>query len=641
VALILAGGVLLGGALLLGVAWVGSLRVALYPFEAVALTVVIGLFGWSWLVLLSALVLPYAFAVPLSVGLGTAAGLAVWLRRLRSPPRWRRLEGGWRDWALWGATTALTTALLVPLFWTHSLVRDPSGMYSAGATWGDLGLHASLISHFAAFDRLPLDLPVASGARLTYPFLADLLSALYLRAGWCLTLSLFLPGVLLALACCQLILAFGMRLFDHAGAAAAGLVLVLLTGSAAGVSAAYADWRRSGLSLPRFFSVLPRDYTVPGGYNAHVANLVADALLPQRGMLFGLGAGLTVLILLHSAGESGRHRSLPAAGVLTGLLPMAHPHTFIVCATMLGALTVQAALRLHRPPWAQLTAAGLALLLAAPQLAWQQLANATGTGGRLRLGWMQRPGESIWAFWWANFGLMGIFFLVVPLVLLARRDWRRYLVWYLPVLGILAATQVYAVQPFEYDNVKLIYYTYLMASLLAGFLAMHACRASRWSLLLIVPVALIVALPGALSLAREFQLRDQFASNADLALAAWVRAATAPGAVFIGPERPNHPVAALGGRSLVLGYRGWLFNFNIPYAQREAAVRAALRGRVDDPNVCRFAPDYLVVGRTESGEWVIDRASLARLPVAYQNPEWTVYRLIAPPDQPAQCHPRP
>jgi hypothetical protein len=632
---------LLGGALLLGAAAVGCLRVALYPFEAVALTIVIGLFAWSWLALLAALVLPYVYAVPLSVGLGSAAALAVWLRHRRAWPGWRGLEGGWRGWAVWGATTAISAALLVTLFWTHSLVGDSSGRYSAGATWGDLGLHASLVSHFAAFDRLPLDLPVASGARLTYPFLADLLSALYLRAGWSLPLSLFLPGVLLALACCQLILAFGMRLFGHAGAAAAGLVLVLLTGSAAGVDAAYADWRRSGESLPRFLSALPRDYTVLDTDNAHVANLVVDALLPQRAMLFGLGVGVAVLILLHTARDSGRHRVLAAAGVLTGLLPMAHPHTFIMCATMLAALAVEAALRLRRPPWEYLAAGGLAGLVAAPQLAWQQLANGTGTGGRLRLGWMQRPGESIWAFWWANFGLMGILFLVVPLVLLARRDWRRYLVWSLPPLGVLAATQVYALQPFEYDNVKLIYYGYLMANLFAGFLAVQAYRASRWSLLLMVPVALIVVLPGALALAREFQLRDRFAGNADIALGAWVRAATAPDAVFIGPERPNQPVAALGGRSIVLGYRGWLFNFNLPYAQREAAVRAALRGCVDDPDVHQFAPDYLVIGRTEDSEWVIDWPALARLPVAYQNPEWTVYRLSALPGGSVRCRSRP
>ncbi|MGH3872596.1 MAG: hypothetical protein ACRDSR_13995 [Pseudonocardiaceae bacterium] len=614
--------ILLGSALLLGAATVWWLRLPLYLFEAAALAVVIGLFGWTWLAFLAALVAPYALAVPLTVGASVVTGIALWYPHRRIRPAWRPLEGGRSGWILWSVATVATTALLGRLFWTHSLVPDPTGVYSAGSTWADFGLHAAIISHLAEFDRMPLDLPVASGASMTYPFLVDLLSALYLRDGASLHLSLFLPGVLLALAICQLVLSLSLRLFGHIGAAVTGLTLVLLTGSAAGLRVAYADWQGSDRSLLDFLADLPRDYTTLNAGNGNVTNLVAHALLPQRAILFGLGIGLAVLILLHT----GRRRYLLAGGVLIGLLPMAHPHSFIACGVVLAALTVAAAARLRRPPWAHLTAGGLALVLAAPQLAWQQLANGGGTGGRWRLGWELRAGESIWAYWWANFGLMGIFFVTLP-VLLLRRDWRRYLVWYLPFLVILAGTQVYAFQPFEYDNLKLIYYGYLMAGLFAGFLAVQAYRASRWSLALLLPVALIVAIPGLLSLTREFQLREQFASSSDVALAGWVRANTAPDDVFISTDRPNQPVATLGGRAIVMGYRGWLYNFNLPYAQREAAVKAALQGRIDDPMVRRFEPDYLVVAANEGSSWAVDRDSLASLPIAYQNAEWMVYRL--------------
>ncbi len=628
----LLGGVLLfGSALVLGAATVWWLRLPLYSFESAALTVVIGLFCWTWLAFLAALVLPYYLAVPLTVGVsaGIITSVALWwYPRRRAWPGWRPLEGGRSGWILWGAASLATAALLGPLFWTHSLVRDPTGVYSASSTWADFGLHSAIISHLAAFDRMPLDLPVASGAKLTYPFLVDFLSALYVRGGWSLHLSLFLPGVLLALAICQLLLSFSLRLFGHVGAAVASLALVLLTGSAAGLRLAYADWRHSGKTLPDFLSNLPRDYTVLSAENGNVTNIVAHGLLPQRAMLFGFGVGLSVLILLHTARRTGERRFLLVGGVLIGLLPMAHPHSFIACGAMLFALTVEAALRLRRLPWDHLAAAGIALVLAVPQLAWQQLANGGGTGGRVRLGWMVGGGESIWAFWWTNFGLMGILFVALPFVLL-RPGWRHYLVWYLPFLAILALTQAYAFQPFEYDNLKLIYYVYLMASLFAGFLAVQAYRASRWNLAAVLPVALIAAIPGVLSLTHEFQQRDQFADNADVALAGWVRAKTAPDDVFIGAERVGAPVATLGGRSIVLGYQGWLFNFNLPYAQREAAVNAALQGHIDDPVVRRFAPDYLVVGANEDKSWTIDRTSLARLPVAYQNAEWTVYRLTS------------
>lgn len=617
--------ILLISALLLGAAIVWWLRLPLYPFEAVALVVVIGLFGWTWLAFLAVLVLPYNLALLLTVGVSGLATAALWYPRRRAWPEWRRMEGGRAGWMLWSAASLVTAALLGRLFWTHSLVQDPTGVYTAGSTWADFGLHSAIISHLAVFDRMPLDLPVASGARLTYPYLIDLLSALYLRDGWSLHLSLFLPGILLALAGCQLVLSFSLRLFGHVGAAVTGLVLFLLTGSAAGFGRAYADWRISGRTLLDFLSNLPLDYTVLDAENGNVTNFVTDALLPQRGFLFGLGVGLTVLILLHTARNTGDRRYLFVGGALIGLLPMAHPHTFIVCGAVLAALTIEVALRLRRSPWSHLAAGGLALLLAAPQLAWQQLANGHGTGGQVRLGWMQRPGESIWAFWWTNFGLMGIVFVVLPFLLL-RRDWRQYLVWYLPCLAILAATQVYSFQPYEYNNLKLIYYVYLMAGLFAGFLAVQAYRASRWSLALLLPAAL-VAIPGLLSITHEFQMRYQFADSADVALAGWVRANTAPDDVFIGTDRPTEPIATLGGRTLVMGYRGWLLTYSVPYTSREAAVSAALQGRVNDPMVSMFGPDYLAVAANEDKSWTVDRTALARLPVVYQNAEWTIYRL--------------
>jgi len=611
-------------ALLLGAAIVWWLQLPLYPFEAAALTIVIGLFVWTWLAFLASLVLPYHFAIPLTIGLGAGACVVLWKP---GRPTWRPLEGGRPGWNLWGVASLGTTALLGTLFWTHSLPSDRTGVYTAGATWGDFGLHASIISHLAVFDRMPLDLPVASGARMTYPFLVDFLSALYLRDGWSLHLGLFLPAVLLSLAICQLLLSFSLRLFGHVGAAVIGLASFLLIGSAAGLPAAFADWRDSGKSLPDFLSNLPLDYTVLSAQNGNVTNLVTDALLPQRAILFGFGVGLAVLILLHAARRTGeRRRYLLVSGALIGLLPMAHPHSFIACGAVLFVFTVESAVRQRRVPWSHLAAGGIALGLTAPQLAWQQLANHGGTGGRVRLGWMVGNGESIWTFWWTNFGLMGVLFVALPFVLL-RPGWRPYLVWYLPFLGILLATQMYVFQPFEYDNLKLIYYMYLMAGLFAGFLAVQIYQARRWSLAVLVPAGLIVALPGALSITHEFQMRYQFADNADVALAGWVRANTAPEDVFIGPERPGAPVATLGGRSIVLGYQGWLFNFSLPYAQREAAVSAALQGRVNDPMVRRFAPDYLVVGANEDKAWTIDRNSLASLPVAYHNAEWTVYRL--------------
>ena len=616
--------ILFVSALLLGAAVVRRLGFALYLFEAVALAVVLGLFGSVWLVFLAALVLPYSVAVPLAVvvSVGASAALLLPVRATRPP-----LRALGRGRALWAVATAVTVAVLGPLFWTHNLVSEADGVYSAGSTWADFGLHAAIVSHLAQFDRMPLDLPVASGATMTYPFLIDLLSAMFLRGGWSMHLSLFLPSVLLVLACCQLVIAFGLRLVGHLGAAVAGLAVLLLTGSAAGLPLAYSDWRASGQSLTGFLTALPRDYTTLSDHNANVTNMVAHALLPQRAFLFGLGIALAVFILLHTARESGQRRYLFVAAVLIGLLPMAHPHSFLACGVVLACLTVEAAVRRRAVPWEHLAAGGLALGVAAPQLLWQQVANGNGSGGRFRWGWMVEPGQSVWAFWWANFGLMGLVFVALPVILVLRREWRGYLVWYAPVAVILVVTNVYAFQPFEYDNLKLIYYAYLLSGLLVAFLAVEAYRASRATLVLLVPVGLAIVAPGTLSLVHEFGLHDQFASPADVALADWVRADTKPGAVFLTTDRPNQPIATLGGRSIVMGYTGWLYNFSLPYDSRHAAVEKGLLGQVTDPAVQAFHPDFLAVATREGDSWTVDRAALATLPVAYSNPEWTIYRL--------------
>lgn len=613
-------------ALLLGAAVVRSLRLPTFRFEFVALAVVLGLFGWVWIAFLAALLLPYAIAVPLTVVVALVVA-GVLLRRTRTEPlAWRDLPGGRPGRWLWAGATVVTTLVLVPLFWTHNLPADAEGVWSAGSTWADYGLHAAIVSHLAVSDRMPMELPVADGVALTYPFLIDLLSALYLQGGWNLHISLFLPGVLLALAFCQLLMAFALRLFDHVGTAVAGLALVLTMGSAAGLTAAWSDWTGSGRTLVAFLGDLPRDYTALTAENGNVTNLVAHGLLPQRGLLFGLGIALTVLILFHEARETGERQHLLAGGVLIGLLPMAHAHSFLVLGAVLVALTVEAVLRDRRWPWAHLVAGTVALGLAAPQILWQQLANGSGSGGRFEPGWAVQDGESIWEFWAANFGLMGVFFVALPF-LLARPVWRRHLVWYLPILAVLVVAHLYVFQPFEYDNLKLINYAYVIGGLFAAFLAVQAWRDNRWSLAIVLPVVLVVSIPGLLSITREFQLRDGFANVADVELAAWVRAGTEPEDVFLTTGRPNQPISTLGGRAIVLGYPGWLYSYNLPYADRQAAVLTAFQGRVTDPSVTRFGADYLAVPAYDDPSWPVDRAALTPLPVAFTNAEWTVYRL--------------
>lgn len=610
-------------ALLLGTTLVRRLPLALYRFESVAMAVVLGLLGWTWLAFLGSMVLRYDVALPLATFVSTLITLILWPGGRR--PDWRPLEGGRNAWIAWGVATAVTTPVLLRLFWTHSLVRDKEGIWTAGASWGDYGAHGSFISHFAAASSLPSDLSIAAGEKITYPFLIDFLSSMYTTAGMSLHDSLFFPGVLLALSIVQLLITTGLRLFHRISVGIGGMVLALTMGSAAGAWAAWDDWRESGQGLFTFLGKLPLDYSQVLDSNAQVTNMVADALLPQRAILFGISVGLIVLTLLIDWRERQGRWQLWTAAVLIGLMPMTHAHTFLLGGALLATLTLHTAWKRRSIPKDFLGPIGLALLLAAPQILWQQTANGRGTGGRFRLGWTIQQGESVLGFYWANFGLLGLALLIVPLAL--RRNQNRQLLWLLPAAALFGVAQVYAFQPFEYDNLKLISWALLLGGFYVAYLASELVRRHRAWLAAVIPAGLLIITPGVLSIVREFQLRFQFATPDDIAMADWVAKNTPIDAVFATTDRPNISIATLAGRKLIMGYRGWLVSYNIPYTDREAAVKAALAGRFQDPLLQRFGATYLAVNASEDASWPVDRNALAQQAVAWRNASWTIYTI--------------
>jgi hypothetical protein len=614
----------LASALALGIAVTRRLKLSLLAFEIPALSIALGLLLWTWLSFICSLILPYYLSLPATIGLAGLASILLW--QTSRPIQIRRLPGASLAWAAWAAFTATATALIGWLMWTHDLISLPGGLYSANATWADFGLHASLISHFASANRLPLDFPIAAGTHLTFPFIIDLLSAWFVRGSWSLHLAIFIPSLLLVWAFLSLILGFGIRLFGRIGGAILGLTLTLLAGSAVGIFAAVNDFWSGGQSLGYFLAHLPQDYTALTQPNAQITNFIADILLPQRAFLMGLTTLGSVLILMT---ELRRHPNRGLAiftGGLIGLLPLVHAHTFVVLGSLVAAFWIESTLKTKRLTGNWFTVGLTALIVAAPQIAWQGFANRTGTGGHLALGWVLQPNESILPFWMHNYGLTGLIIIGVAVLLFTRQALRRYAIWFAPLAAVFIFANIYSLQPFTYDNLKLIFYVYLFAYLFAGYGALWLIQRYKWTVIPIALVCVFISASGSLAVAREFQHQDQFASPDDIALANWASKSTLPADVFLTTDKPNQPIATLAGRSIVVGYRGWLYNFNLNYQPRLEAVASALRGNLTSDNPYNAA--YLAVSSTEPPEWVIDRSrlSLVYVPV-YSNPSWNVYRL--------------
>ncbi|MHB8717517.1 MAG: hypothetical protein ACYDAC_01310 [Candidatus Dormibacteria bacterium] len=349
--------------------------------------------------------------------------------------------------------------------------------------------------------------------------------------------------------------------------------------------------------------------------------------LPQRSLLYGFAGALVVFTLVLAAVRSeGRHlQTWAVAAVLLGLMPFIHIHTLLAVAAILSVFAVSA----RRAGW--LVLAGITAAIATPRL----LTLVNGPHGSAAFGnvfptvepgWMYLGGggarppltpaslvsgiagyvralvsPEYWGFWIANTAFLLPACVIVALAalwgrvrgapaLLARRvgaavptDLLRFV---LGGLLLFAVANVVIFQSWDWDNTKLLVYWYLSAALLAGTLVVRLAR-HRWSAAAAVGLGATAVLTGVLVLLRFLPWTPAvdaaggpyaLVTAADIRLAHAVAASTPSDAVFLTEGRPNDPVTTVAGRTVVMGYYGWLWSYGTDFGSRYADVRTMLEG---------------------------------------------------------------
>ena len=70
----------------------------------------------------------------------------------------------------------------------------------------------------------------------------------------------------------------------------------------------------------------------------------------------------------------------------------------------------------------------------------------------------------------------------------------------------------------------------------------------------------------------------QIISTDEIALGNFVAKNTPPDAVIVTSDWVTNPVTIIGGRSIILGYPGWIFNYGFPYQEREQDLEVIYHG---------------------------------------------------------------
>jgi hypothetical protein len=573
-----------------------------------------------------------------------------------------------------------TAAILMWLIFNRAMIERPDGIYTGVMNnFGDLPFHLSVVTGFAFGNNYPPDDPTYAGVRFTYPFLTDFVSAIFVRCGASLQNSLFIENILVAIGFVGVLHRWAWEMLRDRIAALITPLLVILNGGF-GFMLLYDKASENNQGWLGALKHLPASFTVIPETTWRWGNAVSSLLVPQRGILLGLPLAVIVLTQWWLATqraeieetEKGRTDSatpgraetrgikqdpksgkkqkvnawkpndqrvgvergalsisttrMIAAGIIAGLLPLVHAHSFVV---VMGMAACLALLQWRWRDW--ITFAVVASVIALPQMWWSTRGSAVKATSffAFEVGW-DHGNESIVWFWFKNTGLF------IPL-LFAAILWRgkdhvvsrRVLLFYLPFSLCFIIPNIIKLAPWIWDNVKVLYYWWLASAPLVALLLARLWRDGPTQRALSMALLVCLTLSGALDVASivlrsgEFQLFD---ANG-VKFAELIREQTPPRSLIVHAPVHNTPVFLTGRRSL-MGYPGHIWTHGLEFAPREADVKRIYSGSFDAESLLKkYDVQYAVVGPLERNVMPVNEQFFTRFQKVGEVGEYRLYKI--------------
>jgi hypothetical protein len=558
----------------------------------------------------------------------------------------------------------------------RAMIDLPEGIYTGVLNnFGDLPFHISVITSFAYGNNFLPEDPTFAGVRFTYPFLTDFVSAIFLRSGADLRQSMFIENFVVALAFVGVLHRWALELLRDRLAAVLAPVLVFLNGGFGWMLLWPALQNYN--SRAEFVKSLPVSFTIIPETTWRWGNSVSALLIPQRGFLLGLPLAVIVFTQWWLAtgerggdaetGERGdagnknksekseKKRKKPgaakrigrlpvslsvrlkvspihhmiAAGVIAGLLPLVHAHSFVV------VMVVGAGIALLQRRWREwITFAVVASAVALPQM-WWSTHNSAVNAGRFfewQYGWDHGKDNAIW-FWLKNAGL---FIPMTAAAVLWRGKQplvsRRLLLFLAPFSLCFIVPNVLKMAPWIWDNIKVLFYWWMASAPLVAILLARLWRKGPALKFLALVLFGCITFAGVLDVAAIVLRSNQyqvFDSNG-VGFAELVKAKTEPRSVIIHAPVHNHPVFLTGRRSL-MGYPGHIWTHGLDYTQRESEIRRIYAGGADAPLLLqKYGVQYAVVGPHERDLMAVNERFFSRFQVIGEVGGYRLYKITQP-----------
>lgn len=514
----------------------------------------------------------------------------------------------------------------------HTLRPSGDALYTGQCTYGDMSMHLGFIGSIATQGAFPPHYNIFPDGKLCYPFLCDSISSSLYLLGSSLRTAYIFPMLFAFAQCFAGFWFLAREICREKGAATLAFVLFFLNG---------------GLGIIHFFgeeytfrNIFTGFYETPTNLiekQIRWVNVLVDMMLPQRATLFGWAALFAALYLLFRAVFRADRSGWLPAGILGGLLPMIHTHSFFALGLVAFCWLVYSFIRdgfckdfIRSWSLFGFTAVGLAI----PQLLIWTFQSVGGNESFLRLGfdWVNGGQENWLWFWFRNVGPV---FLLAPLAFLFGEKEDQAIFSGAILIFVLAELVLF--QPNPYDNNKLLYIWYLFSCLLtADFVLRQLAKLhSPAGKGLVLGLLLLVCTNAALlSLGREvISGTDKYGYelfNPDEVQAAeWVKENTKADALFLTSDNHDNAPAVLTGRNILCGSGSYLYYHGLNYGAVQQQARAML---TDAGTFERYRQeygiDYVWMGNYERAlSGCIDGYLASTYPAVFSSPNVIIYML--------------
>lgn len=497
------------------------------------------------------------------------------------------------------------------LFFSLGLRTDSNGnMFCFNGFCSDAPFHMSIINSFIYRNNFPPTYSLYAGVKMAYPFLNDFLSSILIKGGFPLRESIVIPDIILIFSLISFVLFFiyeitknklvtsiSMIIFFFGGIGFLNIVTVLLNFPLGPV--------HLNLDITNFNSVA----SVATYPYFNFAEITTNIFHPQRSYLMGFPIAMIILYFFYRNLERFDKKEIFFSGILLGLLPKFHVHSFIVVSFVYLFLLIYK----RESKWLYFIIP--AAILSFPQI----LSIISQPKGDYFFGFVMNDG-----FWKSDNPVTSpiinhlIFWIRVmgfPMIL----GWvgllmtkKKNIIFFTPFFLLFILMNIVRFQPSFGDNNKITLFFLLFMSIFSAYPLSKIFNKNKISKILVILIVIlscfqfIFIFNQNIIKVQNYKYNNDLYNNGypflfnqiDFEVADWIIKNTPEESIFLTSDSNNQLVPSLTGRKIVKGVYAW--NLGL----RNGAVDNDIREIYQNgkcKSVLRQKVDYVFIGPDEKG----------------------------------------